>query len=72
MDLYLVAVILAPTEKEVYEDGATHTVVVQPQAVLAKDESHAAMQAMRFVPEEHEKKGARLEVRVLPFGRVAR
>lgn len=67
MDLYLVAVILNPTKKEREEDDGIPSIVVQPVGVIAKDEAHAAMKAMRLVPEEHTKKDARLEVRVFPF-----
>ncbi len=67
MELFLVAVILNPTKKQKDDDGSSPTVVVQPQAVMAKDETQAAMKAFRFVPEEHADKEDRLEVRVLPF-----
>ena len=71
MDLYLVAVILNPTKKQKDEEGTSPVVIVQPQAVMAKDEQQAAMKAVRFVPEEHADKDDRLEVRVLPFRRAA-
>lgn len=67
MELWLVAVILRPTKKQADEDGLGAIVVVQPQAVLAKDKETAGMKAFRFVPEEHAGKEDRLEVRVLPF-----
>lgn len=72
MDLYLVAVILNPTKKQKDEDGASPQIVVQPQGVMAKDEPHASMKAVRLVPEEHADKDDRLEVRVLPFRRSPR
>lgn len=72
MDMYLVAVALNPTRKAVDEEGATPIVIVQPQAVMAKDEQQAAMKARKFVPSEYDGKEDRLEVRVLPFGRPAR
>ena len=72
MELYLVAVILQPTKKQKDEEGAVPIVVVQPTAVMAKDESQAAMKAFRFVPEEHSPKDDRLEVRVLPFRLASR
>ena len=72
MELYLVAVILQPTKKQKDEEGAVPIVVVQPTAVMAKDESQAAMKAFRFVPEEHSTKDDRLEVRVLPFRLASR
>lgn len=71
MELYLVAVILNPTKKQRDEDGVVPTVIVQPQAVMAKDEQQAAMKAVRFVPEEHADNDDRLEVRVLPFRRTS-
>lgn len=70
MDLYLVAVILRPTKKQLDEEGTAACVIVQPQAILARDEQQAAMKAYRFIPEEHAGKEDRLEVRVLPFGRA--
>lgn len=72
MELYFVAVILHPTKKEKDEVGTGSTVIVQPQAVLAKDEQQAAMKAFRFVPDEHSSKEDRLEVRVLPFRSATR
>lgn len=71
MELYLIAIFLKPTKKQSDEDGAVPTVIVQPQAVIAKDEQQAAMKAFRFVPEEHAGKEDRLEVRVMPFRRAA-
>lgn len=70
MELYLVAVILNPTKKQKDDDGAVPTVIVQPTAVMAKDETQAAMKAHRLIPEEHNGKDDRLEVRVLPFRAV--
>lgn len=70
MDLYLVAVILRPTRKQVDEEGTAEAIIVQPVAVMARDTTQAAMKAFRFVPEEHAGKSDRLEVRVLPFGRA--
>jgi hypothetical protein len=71
MDPYLVIVILNPTKKQRDEDGTVPTIVVQPTAVMAKDEAQAAMKAFRLVPEEHSSKDDRLDVRVLPFRPVA-
>lgn len=72
MEAYLVIVILNPTAKEKHDLGTAATIIVQPQAVIAKDEQQAAMKAFRFVPEEHAGKEDRLEVRVLPFRAAAR
>lgn len=72
MDVFLVVVLLKPTQKAVFDEGAAEQIIVQPQAVLAKDAQQAAMKAFRFVPEEHATKEDRLEVRVLPFAAASR
>jgi hypothetical protein len=69
MEVFLVVVILKPTKKAQDEEGAVPTIIVQPAAVMAKDEQNAAAKAYRLVPEEHAGKEDRLEVRVLPFRR---
>lgn len=71
MEPYLVIVILNPTPKQKHDDGAIPQIVVNATAVLAKDETQAAMKAHRLVPEEHADKTDRLEVRVLSFRNVA-
>lgn len=71
MEPFLVIVIANPTPKQKHDDGAVPQIVVQPQAVLAKDETQAAMKAFKFVPQEWEGKEDRLEVRVLSFRNVA-
>lgn len=70
-EVYLVVVVLNPTEKDVFDNGAAPTIVVQPTAVMAADERSAAMKAARLVPTEYTGQEDRLEVRVLPF-RLAR
>lgn len=72
MEPYLVIVILQPTKKQKDEEGSVASIVVQPTAVMAKDETQAAMKAFRFVPEEHAGKDDRLEVRILPFRSASR
>lgn len=72
MDVYLVVVLANPTDKAKFDEGAVPTIIVQPTAVIAKDEQQASARAMRLVPTEHADKDHLLEVRVLPFGRVAR
>lgn len=72
MDPFLVIVILNPTKKQRDEDGAVPTIIVQPTAVMAKDESQAAMKAYRLTPEEHLGHEDRLEVKILPFRPAAR
>lgn len=71
MELYLVAVVLQPTAKQKHDDGAVPTIIVQPTAVMAKDETQAAMKASRLVPEEHADKSDRLDVRVMTFRSAA-
>ena len=51
MDLYLVAVILNPTKKQRDDDGAVPTVIVQPQAVIAKDREQARGDVVPGEPE---------------------
>lgn len=70
MEVFLVCVVLVPTKKQKEEDEAQPMVVVQPTAVIAKDQNHATMKAARLVPEEHANKDDRLEVRVIPFHRI--
>jgi hypothetical protein len=72
MEVFLVVVVLRPTKKQVDEEGSVPMVIVQPQAVMAKDEQQAAMKAVRFVPPEHADKDDRLEVRILPFRSATR
>lgn len=72
MEPYLVIVILNPTKKQRDDDGSVAQIIVQPTAVMAKDEANAAAKAHRLVPEEHAGKDDRLEVRVLPFRNAAR
>lgn len=67
MEVFLIVVILKPTKKQSDEEGTPPQIIVQPNAVIAKDANQAAMKAFRFVPEEHAGKEDRLEVRVLPF-----
>lgn len=67
MDPYLVIVIKNPTAKAKHDEGAVAQIVVQPTAVMAKDETQAAMKAHRLVPEEYAKNEDLLEVRVISF-----
>lgn len=70
MEPYLVIVIKNPTAKEKHDAGAVPTIVVQPQAVMAKDETQAAMKAHRLVPVDFAGSEDLLEVRVLSFRSV--
>lgn len=71
MEVFLVVVVKNPTAKQKHDDGAVPTVVVQPTAVMAKDETQASMKAFRLVPEEHQGKEDLLEVKVLSFRSAA-
>lgn len=71
MEPYLVIVMLMPTAKQKHDEGAVAQIIVNATAVMAKDETQAAMKAHRLVPEEHADKTDRLEVRVLSFRNVA-
>jgi len=70
IDPFLVVVIKNPTEKAKFDEGAVAQIVVQPTAVMAENETQAAMKAHRLVPEEHAKNEDLLEVRVLSFRSV--
>ena len=72
MDVFLVCVVLQPTQKQKHDDGAVPMIVVQPQAVMAKDEQQAAMKIFKSVPDEFAGNVDRLEVRVLPFRAITR
>lgn len=67
MELYLVAVLLQPTKKQKDDEGAIATIIVPPTGVLASTEGSAIAKALRLVPQEHEGKDDRLDVRVLSF-----
>lgn len=67
MEVYIVVVVKNPTAKQKHDDGAVPTIVVQPTAVMAKDETQAAMKAYRLVPEEFSGKEDLLEVKFLSF-----
>ena len=70
MNVYLVILVLKPTQKQVYDDGAVASIVSGPHAVIADNENQAAAKAMRFLPEEMKDKADRVEVSVLPFVRA--
>lgn len=70
MDLFLVAVLLHPTKKQKDEEGTLPLIVVPATAVVAKDAASAGAKGLRMVPEEHDGKDDRLDVRVLPFRTV--
>ena len=70
MNVYLVVLILKPTQKAVYDEAAVPTLIGAPQAVIADNETQAAAKAMRFLPDELKDKVDRVEVAVLPFRRA--
>lgn len=70
MNVYLVTIVLNPTEKEKHDEGAIPSIVLQPVAVMAKDRDQAAAQAFKHMKEEHP--AHRLEVHVLPFDRAGK
>jgi len=70
MQVFLVVLVLKPTQKQVYDDGAVPTMVAGPTAVIADNETQAAAKAMRFLPDEMKGKEDRVEVSVLPFRRA--
>lgn len=68
MNVYLVVLVLKPTQKAVYDDGAVATILGGgAHAVIADNETQAAAKAMRFLPDEYKGKEDRVEVSVLPF-----
>lgn len=71
MELFFVAVLLSPTRKEVDEQGLGSKLIVEPKAVLAKDEAHAGAKALGLVPDEYANVAEeRLDIRVLSFRSV--
>ena len=70
MQVYLVILVLKPTQKQVFDDGAVPTIVAGPQAVIADSDTQAAAKAMRFLPDEMKDQQDRVEVSVLPFVRA--
>lgn len=69
MQPYLVVLVLKPTEKQVYEDGAVAQIVGGLNVVLADHQTQASAKAMRFLPDEMKDQADRVEVSVLPFQR---
>jgi len=67
----LIALVLKPTQKQVFDDGAVEQIVAGPHAVIADNDTQAAAKAVRFLPEEMKGKEDRVEVSVLPFRRAS-
>lgn len=65
MPLFEIAILQTPTKKE-REDGGMETLIVAPEAIIAKDKETAAMAAVRR-PEAAGIDLNRMEVIVRPF-----
>ena len=72
MEVYFVVILLKPTDKQKFDDGAVPIIIVQPVAIAATSEANAMAKAMKLVPEEHAGKDDRLDIRVLPFRQAVR
>lgn len=72
MDVYLVCVLLNPVPKDKADNATPPTIVVDPKAVVARDEAAALVAALKLVPAEHSGKEHLLEPRAIPFGRSSR
>lgn len=70
MYVYLIVLVLKPTEKQRYDEGAVPTVITGPHPVVAESETQAVARAMRFLPAEMEGKEDRIDVFTLPFVRT--
>ena len=70
MNVYLVVLVLKPTQKQVFDDGAVPMIVGGLNVVMADSETNAAAKAMRFLPDDMKDKADRVEVSVLPFVRA--
>lgn len=69
MQVYLTVLILKPTQKAIYDEGAVPLVVAGPNIVLADNDTSASAKAMAFLPDDLKDKSDRIEVAVLPFRR---
>ena len=67
MIVFLVVLVLKPTQKQVYEEGTVALIVAGPSAVIADNATNAAAKAMKLLPEELKGNEDRVEVSVLPF-----
>ena len=73
MQVYLVALVLKPTQKQVFDEGAVPIIVGGgPHALMADSDTQAAAKAMAFLPDEMRDKADRVEVSLLPFAKAAR
>jgi hypothetical protein len=72
MQVYLVVLILHPTKKQVYDDGAVPMVIGgDSHVILADTDTQAAAKAMKFLPDEYKDKEDRVEVALVPFRSAA-
>ena len=67
MGVFLVVLVLNPTQKQVFEEGTVPLLVAGPSGVIAYNPTQAAAKAMRLLPEELKGNEDRVEVSVLPF-----
>jgi len=71
MQVYLAVLILKPTQKEVFEEGAVPMLIGGgPHIFLADNDTQAAGKAMTFLPEEMKGKVDRVDVAIMPFRRA--
>jgi len=65
--VYMVVLVLNPTQKQVFDEGTVPMIVAGPSAVIADTDTAAAAKAMQLLPEELKAKADRVEVSVMPF-----
>ena len=65
--IFMVAGMVMPRKKEVEEDGALPKLVMEPKAIIARDDKDAAIKAVMDCPELKDVDRDRLEVVVRPF-----
>lgn len=70
MQVYMAVLILKPTQKQVFDDGAVPTIIGGPNVFMADNDAQAPAKAMMFLPDELKDKADRIEVAILPFRRL--
>ncbi len=65
--IFLVAAMVMPRKKEVEEDGALPQLVMEPKAIIARDDKDVAIKAVMDCQELKDVDRDRLEVVVRPF-----
>ncbi len=66
-NLFLVAAVINPNNKEFEETGKLSEIVLQPKTIIAKDEKDAAIKVVLDCSELKEVDRNKLEVIVRPF-----